>query len=105
MTDQSPAKLGYRMPAEWEPHEGTWLAWPHNMETWPGKMEAIPHVWAEMIKALVPGEKVHLSVNDAAMEKEAKTFLKKKKIPLDNIVFYPFPTNDCWMRDCGPIFV
>ena len=103
--NESPAQSGYRMPAEWEPHEATWLSWPHNPETWPGKMEPIPAVWAVMITALIPGETVHLNINDAKMEKEAKAFLKSKKVPLQNLVFHIFPTDDCWMRDCGPVFV
>lgn len=105
MIDSFPDQLGYHMPAEWEPHEATWLSWPHNPETWPGKMEPIPTIWAHMLAGLLPNEKVHLNVNDAAMEKEVKTFLKGKKIPITNLIFHRFPTNDCWIRDCGPIFV
>lgn len=100
-----PREFGYRMPAEWEPHAATWLAWPHNPETWPGKMEPIPAVWAEMIRALVPFEQVNLLVNDAVMEKTARELLSKSKVSPKNIIFHQIPTNDCWMRDAGPVFV
>jgi len=93
------------MPAEWEPHEATWLSWPHNVETWPGKMGPIPGIWVEMIRHLVTGEKVHLNVNDEEMEKEARRLLKKADVNLSRVFFHRIPTDDCWMRDCGPIFV
>ncbi|MBI4411989.1 MAG: agmatine deiminase family protein [Deltaproteobacteria bacterium] len=102
---QTPRQLGYRMPAEWEPHEATWLSWPHNIETWPGKMEPIPGIWIEMIRHLVTGEKVHLNVNDEEMEKEARYLLKKADVNSSRVLFHRIPTDDCWMRDCGPIFV
>jgi len=92
------------MPAEWEPHEATWLAWPHNPETWPGKMEPIPGIWVAMIRALSPGEKIHLCVNDAAMEREVSDLLMKADLTR-NVALHQIPTNDCWARDHGPIFV
>jgi agmatine/peptidylarginine deiminase len=58
-------ELGYRMPAEWEPHEATWLAWPHNPEDWPGKFQAIPWLYAEIVRLLAAHELVHLLVEDA----------------------------------------
>ena len=57
--------LGYRMPAEWEPHEATWLAWPHNPEDWPGKFQSIPWLYAEIVRLLAAHERVHLIVEDA----------------------------------------
>ena len=62
----SPAALGYRMPAEWEPHAATWLSWPHKEASWPGKLERIPPIWVEMVRQLVAGELVNVLVNDAA---------------------------------------
>lgn len=91
------------MPAEWEPHQGTWLAWPHNKEHWPGKFEPIPPVFAKIAHALVEGgEKVFICVNDAAMEASARKFLAPN---LANIQFFHIPTNTSWSRDHGPIFV
>lgn len=93
------------MPGEWEPHEATWLSWPHNPETWPGKFKPIPSIWVQMIVLLHQGEKIHLNVNDEKMEKEAKNLLQKAPINLSQIIFHRFSTNDCWIRDYGPIFV
>src|ERR1039458_7441889 len=72
-----PAALGYRMPAEWEPHESTWLAWPHFRNDWPGKFEPIPWVYAEIVRNLARHERVDLIVNDASWEKRARTALEK----------------------------
>lgn len=95
--------MTYFMPAEWEPHEGTWLAWPHNQEHWPGKFEPIPPVFAKMAHALVEGgEKVFICVNDGKMEASARKFLTPN---LANIQFFHIPTNTSWSRDHGPIFV
>ena len=58
---KTPRELGYRMPAEWEPHEATWLAWPHNPEDWPGKFQAIPWLYAEIVRLLAAHETVHLA--------------------------------------------
>ncbi len=65
MPEKTPRELGYRMPAEWEPHEATWLAWPHNPEDWPGKFQAIPWVYAEIVRLLAAQERVHILVEDA----------------------------------------
>ena len=62
---RTPRELGYRMPAEWEPHEATWLAWPHNPEDWPGKFQAIPWLYAEIVRLLAERERVELVVEDA----------------------------------------
>lgn len=93
--------LKYRMPAEWEPHEGTWLAWPHLKEHWPGNFPPIPAVFAEMTRALATSEKVFICVNDETMEREARALIGD----LSNIFFYRIPTNSSWIRDYGPIFV
>ena len=73
MPARSPAKtphaLGYRMPAEWEPHEATWLAWPHNPEDWPGKFQSIPWLYAEIVRLLAARERVHLIVENAAAKR------------------------------------
>ena len=101
----APATLGYRMPAEWEPHEATWLAWPHNRESWPDKFEPIPEVWVRMISGLVKGEPVHLLVKDEALYEEAVGLLERAKVPADRVAFHRWPTYDAWARDFGPVFV
>ena len=101
----TPRALGYRMPAEWEPHEATWLAWPHNPEDWPGKFQPIPWVYAEIVGHLARVEEVHILVDDAAAEKRARGVLKKTDANLRRVHFHQWPTDRCWTRDSGPIFV
>jgi agmatine deiminase len=94
-----------RMPAEWEPHEATWLAWPHNKEDWPGKFEPIPWVYAEIIRYLARQERVELIVNDAASERRARRILERANALSDNVCFHRWPTNRVWTRDSGCTFV
>ncbi|MFH0820762.1 MAG: agmatine deiminase family protein [Candidatus Peregrinibacteria bacterium] len=97
----------YIMPAEWESHEATWLSWPHYEPHWPGKLELVPYVYAEIIRALIPSEKVYVCVNDAVMEKEARRVLAEKNVSFADgqVRFFHIPTNASWIRDNGPIFV
>ncbi len=101
----SPAARGFRMPAEWMPHRGTWLSWPHRESSWPGNFTPIPATVAEMIRHLAPHEEVHLNVADTAMEFSAREVLAAANVSTDNVFFHHFPTNDAWCRDHGPIFV
>ncbi len=106
-----PAALGYRMPAEWEPHTATWLAWPHNRTDWPGKFEPIPYVYAEIVRHLVRAERVELIVKDEAAEQSAREVLalahvlKTPQQRHPNLRFHRWPTNRGWVRDSGPIFL
>jgi len=102
---QLPFELGYRMPAEWERHEGTWLGWPHNATDWPGKFAAIPWVYAEIVRLLSRNENVHILVHGEAQEKRAISILKRAAANLANVSFHRWPTNRVWLRDSGPIFV
>ena len=95
----------YRMPAEWEPHAATWLAWPHYKLDWPGKFEPIPWVYAEIIRYLSRGERVELIVKDAAAEKDARKVLKRAHALNENVRFHRWPTNRVWTRDSGCAFV
>jgi agmatine deiminase len=101
----SPASLGYRMPAEWEPHAATWLAWPHYHGDWPGKFEPIPWVYAEIIRHLAKHERVELIVNDAVSERRARKILDRANALSSNIRFHRWATNRVWLRDSGCIFV
>lgn len=101
----SPASRGFRMPAEWAPHRGTWLSWPHKEASWPGNFAPVRPIFAEMIRHLAPGEEVHINVADRAMERDARRVLRNAKVATDNVFFHHFPTNDAWCRDHGPIFV
>jgi agmatine deiminase len=101
----TPASLGFRMPAEWEGHEATWLGWPHNKEDWPGKFPAIPWVYGEITRRIVPGENVRIIVSSKAHESSAKRVLKKAGVDLKRIEFFRFPTDRGWTRDFGPMFI
>ncbi len=101
----TPRELGYRMPAEWEPHEATWLAWPHNREDWPGKFQPIPWVYAEIVRLLAAREKVHILVQDVKAQGLATGILKRAGANLDQVLFHAWPTDRVWTRDSGPIFV
>ncbi|MGP8175154.1 MAG: agmatine/peptidylarginine deiminase [Terracidiphilus sp.] len=103
--EATPRQLGYRMPAEWEPHEATWLAWPHNPEDWPGKFQAIPWVYAEIVRLLAAHEGVHILVEDSGAERRAQRMLDRAGANLDRVSFHLWPTNRGWTRDSGPIFV
>lgn len=93
------------MPAEWEPHAATWLAWPHNLDTWPGNFSPIPQIYVEMIRTLHAHERVNVCVNDAEAAMHARRLLTQSGVALDNVTFYEIPTNDTWARDHGPIFL
>src|ERR1700722_1584262 len=95
----------YRMPAEWEPHEATFIAWPHHRDDWPGKFAAIPWVYGEIVRQLHQSEKVFILVNGSAGEKAARAVLEKLPLDWASIAFYQIPTNRVWTRDYGPIGV
>jgi len=101
----TPAALGFRMPAEWEPHAATWLAWPHKEESWPGNFGPIPAVWVEMVRALAPHERVNILVNDATAAASVRDLLQVAQVPRDAVSLHLIPTNDAWARDHGPTFV
>jgi agmatine deiminase len=93
------------MPAEWEPHQATWLAWPHNARDWPGKFGPIAWVYAEIVRAVSAGETVRLLVNDAAGEVRARRVLERSGVDLSPVELLRIPTDRAWTRDSGPIFV
>jgi agmatine deiminase len=96
------------MPAEWAPHEATWLAWPHNRSDWPGKFEPIPYVYAEIVRNLARGERVEIIVQDEKHEAKALEVLRLTNVVAEsgkNLRFHRWPTNRGWLRDSGPIFV
>ncbi len=95
----------FSMPAEWSPHEATWLTWPKDPVTWPDRIPQAREAFAQMIEALTPHEKVNLLVDDRKSEEEARKILKNKNIRWDHLIFHVIPTVDSWIRDYGPIFV
>jgi agmatine deiminase len=101
----TPRSLGYRMPAEWEPHASTWLAWPHNRNDWPGKFEAIPWVFADIIRHLSRSEDVSLIVASAREKQAALQVLRRSHAAGKRVKFHLWPTDRIWTRDSGPIFI
>jgi agmatine deiminase len=101
MSDATPASLGYRWPAEWEPHAATWLAWPHKPETWPGKFEPIPAVWQKLVRTLAEFEPVHVLAGGEAVMRQARALVGD----VANVTLHEIPTNDVWARDHGAMFL
>jgi agmatine deiminase len=95
----------YRMPAEWEPHEATWIAWPHNEEDWPGRFEPIPWVYSEIVRKLSQVERVRILVHNEDIEASARSILWKAGANMAAIQFHLQPTDRVWARDFGPSFV
>src|SRR5687768_4515114 len=101
----TPRKLGFRFPAEWEPHAATWLAWPHEPTDWPGKIAVVPWVFAEVARQLTPGERVRLLVRTAAERKRAARVLGDAGVDLKRVDFFAAETDRSWTRDFLPLFV
>ena len=105
MTATTPHQLGYRMPAEWDQHKATWLAWPHNPEDWPVKFQPIPWIYAEIVRLLSARERVHILVDDDKAQQRATSMLERAGARLERVSFHLWPTDRSWTRDTGPIFV
>ncbi len=101
----TPAALGYRMLAEWESHEATWLAWPHERTDWPGKFAPIPWVYADIVRHLARVERVRILVQDRVEERAARRILQRSGADLAAVEFFIAPTNRGWTRDFGAIFL
>ncbi|MBU2228122.1 MAG: agmatine deiminase family protein [Proteobacteria bacterium] len=100
----TPAGLGFHMPAEWEPHEATWIGWPFHRSDWPGKIAPIPWVYGEIVRKIVPGEIVRIIVNERT-ERQARRLLGRVGADLSRVEFFHFPFDRGWTRDSGPLFV
>jgi agmatine deiminase len=101
---KTPAALGFRMPAEWEPQEAVWFSWPHNLKTWPGHFRPIPAKFAEIVACISRFEEVRINAAHA-LHKRAWSLIKKAGTDLTKVTLFDHPTNDAWCRDHGPIFV
>src|SRR5262245_7731054 len=93
------------MPAEWEPHAATWIAWPHNREDWPGRFAPIPWVFGEIVRRLSRVERVRILIEGPALEKQARRVLAKVDANLNAVEFFHRRTNRVWTRDHCPLFV
>jgi agmatine deiminase len=100
-----PKEAGYYFPAEFEPHEATWLSWPHKEASWPGKIHTIYPNYSLFVKYLALSEKVRINVTDEAMKAFAVEQLQKAGVDMQQVEFFLHPTNDAWCRDHGPAFL
>jgi agmatine deiminase len=101
-----PAADGYRWPAEWEPHAATWLSWPHNPETWPGRLPGVEAAFVAMVRALAGRESVRINVANGSMADAVARRLHAAGVATGaGVEFHLFPTNDAWVRDHGPVFL
>lgn len=90
------------MPAEWEAHAATWMAWPVHEPDWPGKFESIPWVYAEIVRALALHERVDILCHDARVREHAREMLTAHAVQLDNVRLHVARTDRVWVRDSGP---
>ncbi len=103
--EATPAARGFRWPAEWEEHAGTWLTWPHHPDTWPGHLAQAREAFAAIVHALHVDETVNLLVSDGALEDAARATLSEGGVDTARVRFHRIATDDGWMRDCGPVFL
>ena len=106
LESSTPASLGYFMPAEWEPHSGTWLAWPHNLDTWnKDDLYEVENIYVEIIRSLIDSECINILINDENYQHKISILLKHNSLDTDSIYFHNIPTEDAWIRDFGPNFL
>ena len=104
--EQTPRAAGYRMPAEWAPHDATWLSWPKNPLTFPGDvLTGVEQTYCSMIEALSHGEKVKVLVDDEETEERARQMLERTEADMRNVLFPRIKSSDVWIRDYGPTFL
>src|SRR5258708_25414518 len=103
--EMTPSQRKLRMPAEWEPHEGTWLAWPHEKSDWPGKFTPIPWLYGEIVRHLARVERVRILVENEPSERAVRKVLKACQADVSAVDFFHHPTNRSWTRDYCPLFV
>ena len=102
---KTPKESGYFFPAEFAPHEATWLSWPHKEASWPGKINSIYPNYSLFVKHLANFEKVRINVANEAMKVFATDHLIAAGVNMQQVTFFMHPTNDAWCRDHGPAFL
>src|SRR5215510_7228206 len=94
--------MSVRMPAEWEPHRATWIAWPHHEPDWPGKLGPIPWVYAEIARVIAAHEPLEILCHDEDVEKHAIVALHAHGVRMDRVRLHKVPTDRVWLRDSAP---
>src|SRR5262245_13540024 len=97
--------MKYRMPAEWEAHRATWIAWPHHEADWPGKLAPIPWVYAEIARVIAAQEALEILCHDDEVRDSARAALDAHAVRMDRIRLHVVPTDRVWLRDSAPIGV
>jgi agmatine deiminase len=105
MDKMTPKALGFRFPAEWEKHESTWLTYPKQNESWPDNFKDVAIEYNLFVKTISYGEKVHINIDDKDLQAAITEKLDKNGTNMENIIFHIFPSDDCWCRDHGAIFL
>lgn len=105
MKAQLPRELGYFFPAEWHPHQATWLTFPHHPDSFPNKLESVLESYFEFIKVIGQGEEVMLQIHNELIKEKVQFALQKHQISSDNIHLLIHPSNDVWCRDHGGAFL
>jgi agmatine deiminase len=98
----------YRMPAEWEAHLATYLVWPHNLDTWPGKFESVPPAYAKMAATIAEFDPIRVLIKSADEVEPVRALIRAAVSSaelMSRVELIVEPTNDSWIRDHGPIFV
>src|SRR5262245_49657115 len=98
---ETPAQLGYRWPAEWEPQASVWLSWPRNRDSWPNHFEPVPGEFAQFVRLIAEYEPVNILAGGSEVMQQARSLVGD----LRNVTLYDIPTNDAWCRDHGPTFL
>ncbi|MCL2134178.1 MAG: agmatine deiminase family protein [Candidatus Bathyarchaeota archaeon] len=105
ITSKTPVELGYRMPAEWEPHDAIWLSWPHDPLTFPNCVDGVEATYVEIIKEIHTSENVNLFVKSKSMQQKVTALLHAVDVDFAKIRFFVFDYADVWFRDYGPTFI
>ena len=94
----------YRVPPEWGPHAATWIAWPHQAPDWPGKLEPIPWVYAEIVRVLHTHERVEILCHDESVREDARRKLDAHGCDPSRYRLHIVPNDRGWLRDSAPTF-
>jgi len=99
------SRARWRMPAEWERHDATWIAWPHHEPDWPGKLAPIPWVYGEIARVLHRHERVEILCHDEQVRDDARVVLEAHSVAPEGYRLHIVPNDRVWLRDSAPTFV
>lgn len=88
----------FSMPAEFEPHEATWIIWPERVDNWRNDAKPAQQAYAELANKIAEFEKVYMGVSKKQLKNAQKLLSKKVEI-------VEMESDDSWVRDTGPTIV